>query len=302
MWFKNLRIYRLSEDFPLDDEALEAALEEKIFQPCGSLDLQRYGWVSPLGRSGKQLAHTATQRTIVCAKRQEKIIPGAAVNEALENKVYEINEDEGRSVGRKERQDLKDELIFSMMPHALTRSSLEFGYVSRKEKLIYINAGSSKKAEELLSLLRECCGTLKATPIAPHHPAGHVMTDWLRNGVATLPFVLGETCELRASKDERVIRIRKADLSADEVRTHLDTGMHVHKLSLEWNETIRFDIDDEFSIKSLKFADQLTEQADDLNADTHAAAFDNEFTIMSAELEAFMKQLLEVFGGESEIF
>ena len=43
MWFKNLRIYRFTQDFTLDAEALGERLETGAFVPCGSQDLSRYG-------------------------------------------------------------------------------------------------------------------------------------------------------------------------------------------------------------------------------------------------------------------
>lgn len=302
MWFKNLRIYRLTEAVELSDEELNEALETKLFQPCGKLDPMRYGWVSPLGRNGKSLTHSAGNCTMLCGKRQEKIIPNAAIKEALDNKIFEIREEEGRPVGRKERESMKDELIFSMLPQALPKSSVEFGYFNTRENLFYVNVSSAKKAEDFLSLLRETTGSLKAVPIGTHQPIMPILTEWVRNGEAPAPFALGDTCELRASKDERVVRFRKQDLSADEVRQHLDAGMHVRQLALEWKESISFVIDDELSIKSVKFSDELIEKAGDADADTEAAAFDNDFAIMTAEISVLTKDLLAAFGGESELY
>ncbi len=299
MWFKNLRLYRLNA--ALDDSQLEERLSEKAFQPCGKLDPLKYGWVPPLGRKATLLSHTANGATLFCAKRQEKQIPAAALKEALENKLFEIQEEEGRPVGRKERQAIKDELIFTMLPQALPRSSTEVGYVHHADRMVLVNVSAAKKAEEFLSLLRESLGSLKAIPMSTHNPIAPVLTEWLRNGSAPTPFTLGEQCELRASKDERVIRFRKQDLSADEVRQHLDTGMHVRQLELNWRDTLSFVLDDEMAIKSMKFGDELLEKAGEADTDSAADAFDNEFTIMSAELSAFVKDLLEAFGGESEL-
>lgn len=302
MWFKNLRIFRLTQDFDSTEQALHDALETKLFQPCGKLDALKHGWVSPLGRSGKMLSHTNGHATMLCAKRQEKSVPNAALNDALETKIFEIREEEGRPVGNKEKQSIKDELIFSMLPQALPRTSFEFGYVHKQDNLIYVNLASVKKAEEFLSLLRESLGSLKAVPVGTHNPISPVLTDWLRNGEAPQPFALGEICELRASKDERVVRFRKHDLSADEVRQHLDTGMHVQRLALTWKDSISFVIDDELAVKSMSYSDELLEKVSDLNADSEAAAFDNDFAFMSAELSALTKDLLSAFGGESEGF
>ncbi len=302
MWFKNLRLYRLNGSIDQNSESLESLLDSKLFQPCGKLDLIKYGWTSPLGRTGKLLSHTALGATIFCAKRQEKVLPSAAVNEALENKIYEIREAEGRPVGRKERMALKEDIVFTLLPQALTKTSLDFGYVSASAKLVVINAASSAKAESFLNLLRETLGNLKVTPLNTHDPIPPLLSTWVQQGHLPANFEFGENCELRADKDERVVRFRKQDLTAAEVKQHLDSGMHVKRLTLIWREAIEFTIDDEFSIKAIKYSDKLLEQLDDVNAENAAATFDSEFSLMVTELNALVAELLSIFGGESEVF
>lgn len=36
MWFRNLLVYRLTQDIPFDAEALEVALASKPARPCAS--------------------------------------------------------------------------------------------------------------------------------------------------------------------------------------------------------------------------------------------------------------------------
>jgi len=301
MWFKNLQLYRLNST--LEQEAqLELLLQNKLFQPCGKMDPVKYGWSAPLGRNGKSLTHSALGSTLFCAKRQEKILPNAAVNEALENKIYQIQQDEGRPVGRKERTALKEDIVFTLLPQALTKTSLDFGYVSPQAKLLVVNSASSAKAESFLTLLRESLGSLKVTPLRTHHPIPPELSSWLTNGKLPPHFEFGENCELRADKDERVIRFRKQDLTASEVLHHLETGMHVKRLSLLWRESIEFTLDDEFSLKGLKYSDKLLEKLDESEADTAEAVFDNEFTLMVIELNNLVNELLQAFGGDSEVF
>ena len=49
MWFKNLRIYCLTEELPCLPEELEGKLQDTRFVACGSLDTSRIGWVPPMG-------------------------------------------------------------------------------------------------------------------------------------------------------------------------------------------------------------------------------------------------------------
>lgn len=297
MWFKNLRLYRLTEQWSHTPEQLNSALEAFSFNPCGSMDTLRYGFVPPLGRHGSEYSHATNGYVMICAKKQEKILPASVVNEQLEEKALAIGEAESRSVGRKERQTLKDEIIFSMLPKAFAKSSLDFAYIAPQENLIIVNSSSAKRAEDLLSKLREALGSLRCLPITSKNLPTQVMTHWLHTGDVPAEFVLGEECELQAGKDGRVIRCKKQDLSATEMLNHVNSGMFVSKLAVTWREAISFVIDDQLAVKRLKFEDVISEKANDRNPETKAEQFDADFAIMAGELKNFISALHAAFGG-----
>jgi len=87
MWFKNLRLYQLTEDFTHSPEALAEALAAQPFKPCGSQELQRSGWVPPVGADSEEYVHATGGYIMICAKRQTRILPGAVVNEHLEERL-----------------------------------------------------------------------------------------------------------------------------------------------------------------------------------------------------------------------
>ncbi len=47
MWFRNLQIYRLPENWALSADTLQEKLAARPFQPCGSQDMASRGWSSP---------------------------------------------------------------------------------------------------------------------------------------------------------------------------------------------------------------------------------------------------------------
>lgn len=300
MWFKNLRLYRLSDDWTLSAAELNDKLAEFCFNPCGSLDPLKYGFEPPLGRDSDQFVHAHSGYIMICAKKQEKILPSGVVKEQLEEKVNAIREAESRSVSRKERDAFKDEIIFSLLPRAFTKSSLDYAYIAIEEKLIVVNSGSAKRAEDLLSKLREAIGSLRCLPISPKHLPTQVMTQWLRDSEAPHTFELGEEVELQASKDGRVVRCKKLDLTASEIRNHLESGMHVSKIALVWKESISCILDDQLGIKRVKFEDVISEKANDRNPETKAEQFDADFAIMTLELKSFIAAIINALGGESD--
>lgn len=300
MWFKNLRLYRLTEDWPHTPEDLNTALANLCFNPCGSLDPIKYGFIEPLGRHGSEYVHVTNGYIMICAKKQEKILPSSVIKEQLEEKILALSEAEGRSPGRQERQTMKDELIFSLLPKAFTRSTLDFAYIAPQEKLIVVNSSSAKRAEDLLSKLREALGSLRCIPMIAKHVPTQTMTQWMQTGEAPHQFELGEECELQGGKDGRVIRCKKQDLTADEIRNHITSGMFVSKIALTWKESIHCIIDDQLAIKRVKFDDVISEKANERNPESKAEQFDADFAIMTGELKNFIAALMDAFGGEQD--
>jgi recombination associated protein RdgC len=300
MFFKNLRLYRLTEAWALTPEELSEKLQQFVFHPCESLDPMRYGFFPPLGAQGADFVHATNGYVMVCAKKQEKLLPGGVIKEQLEEKIQAINTAESRPVGRKERDTLKDEIIFSLLPKAFTRSSLDYAYIATQDNLIVVNASSAKRAEDLLSKLREALGSLRCLPIQPKNIPTQVMTHWLRESKAPHQFELGDEVVLEAAKDGRVIRAKRQDLTASEILNHLESGMHVSKIALTWKEAIHCTVDDCLAVKGLKFEDSISDKANDRNPESKAEQFDADFAIMTLELKNFIAALLAAFGGEAE--
>lgn len=299
MLFKNLLIYRFTKPFTYSPEELDEKLAEKTFKPCGSQEMFSFGWAEPLGQESAPLVHTANGCMMLCLQRQDRILPAAVIKEALEAKVAEIQERDDRKPGRKERMDLKDEITFELMPRAFTRSGRLFAYIDPREGLLYVNSGSHKRAEELLTYLRETLGSLPVLPLQARNQVESSMTHWLKSD-APAGFELGGECELRdAANESAVIRCKHQDLGSKEISNHLDAGMFVTKLELSWTGGIDFMLDDQLAIKRVSFSDLIKEKIGETDAETAAEQFDIDFAIMSGEFQRFVPALLEALGGEN---
>ncbi|MCK5666204.1 MAG: recombination-associated protein RdgC, partial [Thiotrichaceae bacterium] len=96
-----------------------------------------------------------------------------------------------------------------------------------------------------------------------------------------------------------IIRCKNHDLAAPEIKNHLDTGKQVIKLAISWSDRLSFIVDENLSIKRLKFLDLIQAQVADIESATAEEQFDVDFTIMSQELSSFLPRLVELFGGEN---
>jgi recombination associated protein RdgC len=206
------------------------------------------------------------------------------VAEALDEKIREIEREQARQVFRKERKQLKEEIVISLLPRALTRSSRSSAYIDRSNGWLLVNTSSRNRAEELLSRLREDVESLPIVPLACNANPAAVMTDWLVNGSLPAPFTLGQQCE--------------QELRTDEVLQHIEAGKQVTKLELHWGETLDFVLDEELIVRRLRFSDAFHERIESL--DDARAQFDQEFSVMTLELGRFIGELVALFGGAVE--
>jgi recombination associated protein RdgC len=219
----------------------------------------------------------------------------------LQEKILEAEDQQGRKLAKKERAAIKDELIFELVPRAFTFSNKTYAYIDPKGGWIVVDAASAKKAEDLLSLLRKCLGSLPAVPLNTVDKPVAIMTDWLINNQPPADIVIEDECELRSPEEEGgIIRCKRHDLSLPEIKNHLDTGKEVIKLAVSWADRLAFIIDENLAIKRLKFLDLIQEQVTDTETSSEAEQFDVDFSIMSLELANFLPRLLELFGGENK--
>jgi recombination associated protein RdgC len=301
MWFKNLSIFRLTESFELTPEELELKLEPMLFRPCGNHQEFSFGWASPLGKASGQLVHSANGFMMICGKKEEKVLPAAVVNEMVQEKILEIEDQQGRKLAKKERATIKDELIFELLPKAFTFSRKIYAYIDPNGGWLVVDAASGKSAEDLLTLLRKCLGSLPAFPLNTMQKPSAIMTEWLMTNQVPDDITIEDECELRSPKEEGgIIRCKRHDLALPEIKNHLDTGKLVIKLAISWADRIAFILDENLAIKRLRFLDMIQDQVADIETDNEAERFDADFSIMSMELSNFMPRLLELFGGENK--
>ncbi len=302
MWFRNLQIYRFNEAFALDADSLNQALDSEAFKPCGSQQPFSLGWEKPLGKHGSQWVHSCNGKLMICAKREERIMPPAAVREVLNARIEEIESREDRKVRGREKTDLKDEVIMDMLPRAFTRSHLTYAYIDPKGGYLIIDASTPGKAEEVTVLLRQSIGSLPVRPLTVNHAPRAVLTQWLQQGHAERDFALEDSCELKSAEEGGgTVRISKQALvDSEEVSVHLAAGKQVTRLALSYKERMSFTLDDSLAVKQLKFLDVVSEALDADNTDSAAAEFDAKFALMSLELGALLPELAEAFGGEAE--
>jgi recombination associated protein RdgC len=259
------------------------------------------GWTSPL-KNSEQLLHITDRYWMLCLQKQERILPGSVINEQVESRLEEIESQQHRKVSRKERTEIKEAVTIELMPKAFTRTTRLYGYLCPDQGYLIINTSSGKQADDFTSFLRKTIGSLPIRLPQVQQAPATIMNQWLldQHSIPT-NFTLGCECELTATGDDKgSVKYRGIELEKDQIEQHIEAGMEVASIALNWRESVQFVLSTDLCVKRIKFGDLLREKLDDTNAETAAEQFDAGFAIMALEFDRLVPELFEVFGGEDQ--
>ncbi|MDO5638417.1 MAG: recombination-associated protein RdgC [Neisseria sp.] len=299
MWFKQISFYPLNQDKLPELETLAAKLAEAEFAPCQGLDWFSEGFAAPVPFS-PEAVFPADYTWRVALKKEEKVLPAGVIRDILDERVAEIQNAEARNVGRKEKQELKEQITDDLLPRAFTRSSRIQAVFDTKHGFLLVNNAAAAKAENLLTKLREALGGLEASLPNTKQSPGSLMTDWLLKGSGDGGFELDSDCELKGVGDVvPTVKVSKQDLTADEVVQHVKNGKTVTQLGLTWRDQISFILTQDFTLKRIQYLDVLQEEAEGHGDDAASLAFASQI-LMSEALSTMIEELVSYLGGWQE--
>lgn len=297
MWFKNLYFFAFTRPFKWSEEDLEKHLSEHLFTPLGSTELSHFGWINALGKHGDTSVHSADGNFLICARKEEKMLPASVIKDMVEEKINLLELEQGRGATKKEKEQFKEDITFELLPRAFSRITDTHAYISPANNIIVINASARGKAEDLLALLRKVLGTLPVTSFDPDICVDETMTEWLSEQKLGGKFTLGMEAEFNALGDDgAVVRVKNQDLTSDEIKAHLEADKYAVKIALEWDESLSFILCEDLAIKRLKYFEVLQEQNDDIDSDDVVAKLDADFMLMAGELNRLINDLLAEFS------
>lgn len=294
MWFRNLRIYRLSSNWK-DPRQLNDLLVKKPLTRCGSLAMISRGWVYP---KHDDFVHAVNGQWLVALGVEQKLLPATVIRQETQERVAVIEAEQERKVGRKELRELRDRVSLELLPRAFTRRRTTWGWIDPVNGWLVIDAGSDAKAEEFLEVFLPSVGDIQLRPLQTQLSPMAAMTEWLASDDAPVGFTIDDELELRAAAlAQSAIRYVKHALEGKEIRQHIANGKNATKLGVTWNDKLSFVLTDKFQIKRLAFLDILKE-ANEQSAQDAEEQFDVDFALMAGELSQMFQDLLVALGGE----
>nr|DAK44683.1 MAG TPA: putative exonuclease [Caudoviricetes sp.] len=295
MWFKQVTPFRLPE-LP-EKRFLDESLGNSWFTEPQGLDWFSEGFTHP--NAFTDLAVFEAQKTmLISLMREEKVIPRAAVNHKLDEQVVKIQTAEGRNVGRREKQELREAIIDDLLPKALIKSSRTYGLFSGE--WLFVDTANRRKAENLLIKLREALGGLPAQHLVTRQSPSALMTNWLLQGEAQGRFMLDFDVTLVGAGDVAPkVKISRKDLTAEDVVQHAKNGMKVTELGLVWNDRVAFILTQDLTLKRIQWLDVVQEEASGSCDDAESMAYATQL-LMEAALSAILGELVDLLEGWQE--
>lgn len=284
MFFRNLTLFRFPTSLQLD--AFDAGLAECALKPVGPMELSSRGFIPPFGRDATALSHVIDQAHWLALGGEDRLLPGAVVNDLLQKKLAEIEQKEGRRPGGRTRKRIKDELITDLLPRAFVRPSRTDAILDLKNGVVAIDTSSKKTGETVVSEIRRALGSFPALPLNAEVAPRSVLTGWLAGEALPDGLSLGDECELRDALDQgAVVKCQRMELEKnDEIDKHLQSGKQVTRLALMLDDHVSFVLGEDLVIRKFKLLDGAVDALESTERDDLEAELDARFALMSAEL------------------
>jgi recombination associated protein RdgC len=294
MWFKNLQVFRLEQPWTLPPGGLEERLATRPLTPCPAMSLQSSGWVAPLEGAG--LVQSLEKQMLIALGTEQKLLPSSVINEAAKARAAAWEKQRGFKPGRKLLREFKDQAAAELLPRAFVRRRVTRAWIDPNAKAIVVDSSSPTRAESLIEQLRDALGELPVSMPQPESAPATTMTAWLAGGQAPGRFAIGEECELTGNDQTKsVVRYLRHPLHAAQLRRHLDEGFRASRLALIWNNRISLIVNDKLQLKRVNFMD-MDKNPDAGGELSPEQKFEADFTLMTGEYAALIKDLFEAFG------
>ncbi|AZV93555.1 recombination-associated protein RdgC [Bordetella sp. J329] len=296
MWFKNLKLYRLSANFDMSTAALNEALAKLAFIPGNASQPHTIGWATV--RDGGDYAHAVGDHLLLRLTAEQKLLPSKVVVQAAKERAVAFEAQQGYKPGRKQMKELKERIYDELLPRAFAVRRDTFVWIDRAGRWLGIDASSSARADEVLGLLAKSLSPFPVEPLYVEQSPGAAMTSWLAEDEAPAGFTIDQDTRLESAGDGRAkVSYQQLAPEPEELRRHIAQGKQCSRLALTWQDRVSFVLTDGMDIRRIRPMDVLAENAEGslLNDDER---FDSDLSLCGGEMSRMVADLIAALGGE----
>lgn len=293
--FRNLRSYRVHSPWPETEAALDGKLRVNAFSQCGKFAERSAGWEAPTRRGDAPLARSLHGADLLQLRTQSRILPAAAVRDALEDRVADYRKRLGEEPPRRILRNLREETRDELLPQALVRSDRTMGCYLHAEKLLVIDSLNPARAEWFIDQLRPCFDAMECVPMTFNKPPEALMRR-LFLGETLGGFHLGRECRLQDPSDSRATGTwRNIELDDQGIRRHVIDGMRLTHLGLVFEEHLQFVLAEDGSLSKVKLIE--SDAGIEVEREDALDRLDADFVLVSGAVRRLLKVLESLLGG-----
>ena len=295
-----------AEDFA----ALNEALQTHPARAPAATEFSCSGWVEPIThpkpidredptlleeKEGPSLVYPLSKHLLLIAlEESERILPPKVIRRELDKRIAEIESSQLRKVYKKERDQLKDDIVQGFLPRAFVKSERIRAMIDTQRNLIWVEAGRTK-AERLLNLLRDALGSLAVRVPTVRIAPSATMTEWVRKQHVSVDLSIMDCAIYQDPDRDGKATLVRQDLSAQPSQDLLGEGKIVTRLNLNYQDSVYFTFDEDMSFKAMLFDGEEfdgAEEVEEVEAMTHAIMY-----LQGRLLGQMFDHLTEQLGG-----
>lgn len=303
MSINNATVYRFTlaspEAFTL--ATVEEALKRSAFVPCAPTAEESSGWEPPRGVENGAFVESVDGQWVARYVVETRSVPGSVVRRKLDERCAQIEATTGRKPGKKEKKDLKEDVLHELLPMAFTKRGAVAVWISRNEadpgkSMLLIDTASQSRADAIVTSLVKCLEGFAVALLQTATAPSTAMAQWLLTQEPPAAFTVDREVELRATDDSKaVVRYGNHPLDIEEVRGHIESGKTPTRLALTWDDRVSFELTSGMTLRKIKF---LEGTGDGAAGGKKEDNFDADVAIATGELGLLIPALIEGLGGE----
>jgi recombination associated protein RdgC len=292
--FRNLRFYRVTSPWPESEAQLSKSLSANAFSPCGPFAERSAGWEPPGTDQNGPLCRRLNGADLVQLRTQSRVLPVAAINEALEVRLAEFRTRMKMEPTRGEIRRLKEATRDGLLSKSLVKSERNRACFIQSESLLVIDAGTLTKAEWVIDQLRACFDQFICTPLTFNNLPADLLTG-IFMGDSPLGFSLGRECRMQDVSDSKAsVTWRDFELSDHSIRQHVVEGMKITHLGVGFDLVMTCVIDQDAVISKVRF---IQGEAVEEWGEDPQAKLDADFVLLTGAVRRLVEDLKKLLGG-----
>lgn len=230
---------------------------------------------------------------------RERVLPGKVIQTKLAERMADIEERQGYKCGRKQRAELRDEVIAALLPTAFIKPVNILCMVAGN--YLMIGTGSARLVDLVIEALRNVA-PVSFKHLAKDRSVGKWMTDLLLNNSTDSGMFKSGTAAVLRNAEKATARFKDMDLNKSEIEQLVTEGMRPIEIAVDFNERVSFALSDQLVIKRIRFSDILMEEAgEERSNDDSVGLFDANLALLSGQMRQLFDNLLSEMPEEDEL-